>query len=148
MKFTVLGCPIPQGSMRAFIPRNSKLNRPIITSDNPRLKQWRQAVRAEAIKAMGYEHPAGSKIALRVEALFFLPRAKSNKAIDAIKRPDIDKLLRACLDAMTQVVYDDDSQIIEAHVFKCYGNPRVEIKVEEVGLVPTLLEHQPKAGGR
>jgi crossover junction endodeoxyribonuclease RusA len=142
MKFTVTGTPIPQGSMRAFVPKHSHTGQPIITSDNPKLKIWRQTVRAAACKEMGFVEPAGKNIALRLEAHFFLPRAASNKKIDAVQKPDLDKLVRAVLDSMTNVVYEDDCQVCEIHGFKTYGSPRVEITIEEIGMAPTLLKPQ------
>jgi len=133
LSFTVRGVPVPQGSMKAFMPKGAKF--PVLTSDNPKLKAWRKLVRAQALEAMGWLPPAGKNVPIRVQAVFFMPRAKTNKAIDAVKKPDIDKLLRSCLDSMTGVVYTDDSQVVEVHVFKTYGQPRVEIKLEEVGLL-------------
>lgn len=132
ISFTVHGIPVPQGSMFAFTPRG--WSRPIITSANPKLKKWRAVVKAEAVKAIGWEHPAGRHVPLRVDLNFFLEKAKSNKCLDAVKKPDLDKLIRGCLDSMTKVIYDDDAQIIELHVAKFYGVPRVEIRVEEIGV--------------
>jgi len=147
ISFTVEGIPIPQGSLRAFVLKLCRTcgggNRAVLTSDNPRLKQWRKTVRAEALRAIGFEHPAGKHIPLRIEALFYLPRAKSNKMIDAVKKPDLDKLTRAALDSMTGVLFDDDSQIVEIHAFKSYGKPRAEFHVEEVGLLAVPIQHMP-----
>ena len=36
-------------------------------------------------------------------------------------KPDVDKLARAGLDAMTGVVFSDDAQVTEALVGKVYG---------------------------
>jgi Holliday junction resolvase RusA-like endonuclease len=36
--------------------------------------------------------------------------------------PDIDKLLRAVMDALTGIAYADDSQVIEVMVSKVYGD--------------------------
>lgn len=46
-------------------------------------------------------------------------------------RNDIDNALKALLDCMTGLVYEDDSQIEELHVFKMIDkkNPRTEIQV-------------------
>lgn len=129
IQFTVKGVPIPQGSMKAFMPKGARF--PVVTSDNPKLKQWRNLVKSAAITAMGFSHPAEKRIAIRLTANFYLPQAKSNKLYDAVIRPDLSKLLRAIEDSMTGVVYEDDSQIIEAHVTKAFGEPRVEILVEE-----------------
>lgn len=145
--FTVKGIPIPQGSLRAFVLKMCKVcgggRRAVLTSDNPRLKQWRKTVSAEAQKAMGWTEPAGKNVPIRLEIIFYLPRAKSNKALDAIKKPDLSKLLRAAEDSMSKIVYTDDSQVTEVHCFKTYGEPRAEIRVEEVGLLPVELKHEP-----
>ena len=146
ISFMVKGIPIPQGSMSAFVLKTCNAcgggRRAIITSANAKLKKWRSTVRSEAVKAMGFDHPAGKNVAIRIEAVFFLPRAKSNKSIDAVKKQDVSKLLRAIEDSMSGVVYEDDAQVTEVHVFKSYGEPRVEIRVEEVGFVPVLLPRE------
>ena len=44
-------------------------------------------------------------------------------------RPDIDKLARAILDALTDArVWPDDGQVVTMHVEKRYGEPGVEIE--------------------
>lgn len=45
---------------------------------------------------------------------------------------DLDKLVRACLDAMQGVVYENDSQVVELHARKCWGRPSTEVTVTEV----------------
>lgn len=130
IEFTVQGEPIPQGSMKAFTPKGC--NRPIVTSDNPRLKKWRNVVRSGAIKAMGGLHPAGRQVPVRLVAVFYFARPKSNHDLDKVTRPDLDKLCRSIGDSLTDVVFEDDSQVTELHAVKLYGEPRVEIRVEEV----------------
>jgi Holliday junction resolvase RusA-like endonuclease len=128
--FTVEGDPVPQGSMKAFIPKGWK--RAVLTSDNPKLKKWRNTVRAAAIKAMGGTHPAGTSVPVRLTLDFYFMRPKSNKEQDKTTRPDLDKLCRSVGDSLTGIVFDDDSQVTELHASKHYGSPRVEIRVEEV----------------
>lgn len=144
--FTVKGVPIPQGSLRAFVPKMCKAcgggRRAVLTSDNPRLKQWRKTVSVEAQKAMGWTEPAGKNVPIRLEIVFYLPRAKSNKSIDAVKKPDLSKLLRAAEDSMSKIVYADDAQVTEVHCFKAYGEPRAEIRVEEIGLLAVPVKHE------
>ena len=57
-----------------------------------------------------------------VNVIFYFP----NK----IKR-DIDSHLKALLDSMSGIVYKDDSQITELHVYKYIDkdNPRTEISI-------------------
>jgi len=49
----------------------------------------------------------------------------------ANNRADIDNMLKALLDCMTGIIYKDDSQITELHVFKELDkeNPRTLIQV-------------------
>lgn len=122
--FFVHGVPQPQGSARAFV-RNGK---PIITSTNKNLHDWRRLI-ADAAQ----EHAQLHSGAVMVRATFLMPKPKSapkTKAIFCTKRPDIDKLLRGLLDALTGVFYKDDSQVIHVDVQKSYGLERVGVLIE------------------
>jgi hypothetical protein len=46
-----------------------------------------------------------------------------------VQRPDTVKIVRACEDALTGVVWVDDSQIVEHRLYKAYG--------DQVGFLPT-----------
>ena len=53
--------------------------------------------------------------AVRLELGFVMPRPKSapkRSTPPAVKRPDLDKLVRAVMDAITGVVVVDDSQVV------------------------------------
>jgi Holliday junction resolvase RusA-like endonuclease len=130
IEFTVQGDPVPQGSMKAFVPKGWQ--RAVITTANPKLKAWRQKVRSAALNAMGFSSPAGKRVPIRVSVTFYFTRARTNRDTDKITAPDIDKLCRGVFDALTGVCYDDDAQITEIHAAKFYGQARVEIRVEEV----------------
>ena len=64
---------------------------------------------------------------------FYFSRPKSvsyKKRPDHTVKPDIDKLIRAVLDALTGIFYADDAQVDELYVTKMYGDPpRVEVEV-------------------
>jgi Holliday junction resolvase RusA-like endonuclease len=47
------------------------------------------------------------------------------------KKPDIDNILKAYLDAMNGIVYEDDTQVVSLHSTKVYGT---------VGLVEVLVK--------
>ena len=121
--FTVFGQAQPQGSTRAFV-RNG---RPIITTTNKNLHQWRDLVAATAqTHAQMFDGP------VTLMLLFKLPRPKTlpKKILHHIKKPDLDKLVRAMCDALTGVMWHDDSQIVEIKARKQYGdNPSVTIKI-------------------
>ena len=50
------------------------------------------------------------------------------------KRSDIDNVLKGLLDCMTGIVWQDDKQIIELHVFKYIDRtcPRIELEIESL----------------
>lgn len=138
LTFTVFGEAIPQGSAKAFQPRykdGRPAGRIIVTSDNPRLKGWRQLVAETASKALeghGWHDGIG---AITVVAMFHLPRPKAlgTKSKPHLTRPDVDKLARALGDALTGVLWRDDSQVTRMTVGKCYAapntSPRAEIEI-------------------
>lgn len=127
--FTVYGTPIPKGSTRAFYVK--KLGRAVITAANSKTKPWAQMITATALSERP-EQPLEGAIALRLA--FYLPRPVSlpKKARMAIKKPDLDKLSRTVKDALTGVIWKDDSQVVQLLATKEYGVPRVEIEVQHV----------------
>jgi crossover junction endodeoxyribonuclease RusA len=132
VKFTVLGEPIPQGSMKAFTPKGWK--RPILTSDNKKTKPWRQEVGQMCLECMKGSGPADRKVPMRLMVAFYFRRPKSVKPTAAkTTKCDLDKLVRAVLDALTGIAYEDDSQVTEIFATKSYGYPaRAEITVTEI----------------
>lgn len=133
VQFTVYGIPIPQGSTKAFIPKG--WNRPIITSDNKKTKPWRQEIAGSALTAMGGQSPAGKDTPVSVRVYFYFDKPKSTKISVKAKttKPDVDKLARAVLDALTGITFEDDSQVTELYVMKRFGTPsRAEISVCDV----------------
>ena len=50
------------------------------------------------------------------------------------RKSDWDNFHKLSMDAMTGIVYEDDSQIVEANVIKSYSkeNPRIEIEIIEL----------------
>jgi crossover junction endodeoxyribonuclease RusA len=146
MKFTVYGQPIPQGSMRAFMPKRGKF--PIVTADNAKTKPWRQEIAgvAHAENAEAYLAPSRTGIPFRVAIDFFFDRPVSLKKsiVDKVTKPDLDKLARSVLDALTGICFHDDSQVVDLHVTKNFGSPaRAEITVEEALPPQVEIQRQP-----
>ena len=131
--FTVWGIAQPQGSAKAFMPKGARF--PVVTSDNPKLKGWRQLVaHAAGLAAAGHGLIAAGPV--QVVAAFYLPRPKSlaKKATPPhLTRPDVDKLARATGDSLTGVLYSDDAQVVKLQVQKFYAEageaPHVVIAV-------------------
>lgn len=132
IEIAVYGTPAPQGSKRAYI--SAKGRAAIVESGSARQKSWRQAVVDAAL-----EH--GSPMLadpVAVEITFALGRPKghyrtgrnshllrdSAPAYPA-RMPDIDKLTRNTLDALTAAgVYADDGQVVVLAVAKAYADGR------------------------
>ena len=142
IEFFVAGEPIPQGSSKGFPVKraNGKIG-VAITHANPRTMDWRRRIADEAQKANvdGFYVSKNNGVGdgVRVVAIFYLPKPKSAKknAVPS-KKPDADKLIRSGLDALTGILFDDDSQVIELMVRKRYvpesEGPGVNVKVEAI----------------
>lgn len=129
IRFHVAGIPVPQGSHRAFMPRGGRF--PVVTDDNPRMKPWRSVVSYTAAQHRPEKLIEGPvSITLR----FAMPRPKTlPKRIAAhVKRPDVDKLVRAIFDALKGVIWQDDSQVVLLSASKSYGEPGCEVLIEEL----------------
>lgn len=115
--FTIDGrCPT-KGSVKSFI--NPKTGKVVSMADNARLKDWTTQARwaARSAKVPMIYKPHG--VMVRVLVQFLKP--KTAKQSRPTVRPDLDKCLRAVLDAMTGVCYADDSQVVYVSCVKHYG---------------------------
>ena len=110
--------------MKAYVPRGMKF--PIVTESNRSVKSWSQLVAEGASIALGMsDAPTLILGPVDVGLLFALPRPKSigRKATAHTKKPDLDKLTRAVLDALAGVVFRDDSQVVDLLCSKVYAAP-------------------------
>jgi crossover junction endodeoxyribonuclease RusA len=113
----VPGRPAPQGSKRNLGNRR-------MVESSAGVAPWRADVRAEVLAAMGARghrgFRRGTPVWVRLE--FVLPRPVSTpkrRTPPAVKRPDLDKLTRAVLDALTSAgLFADDSQVVELRPLK------------------------------
>lgn len=140
LSFDVRGLPVPQGSVRAFV----RGGRAVVAAVRQPLAHWRGAVATEARAAMTDTTPIAVPVV--VHLWFRMPRPASHYLPANAKRPtpqlrltapeyaqttpDLDKLVRACLDAMTAVVWRDDAQVVRLVAQKRYDEtPGVAISV-------------------
>lgn len=117
--FDVYGTPAPKGSMRAVLIRGHA--RLLEGGDDRRkklVKAWERAVR-DACEAI-YGIPSGQTVyfhaeaALYVSIVFHVARSKAAaKRPRPNTRPDVDKLARSTLDALTGVLWVDDGRIAD-----------------------------------
>lgn len=132
--FTVAGIAQPKGSARAFMPKGARF--PVVTSDNKSLKGWEANVRS------ALQHQAAGLFfsdAVAVRITFHLPRPKSKpkRITSHTTKPDVDKLARGAIDAMTGVLFKDDAQVTDLHARKVYAEtqPHAVIEVEGTAVV-------------
>jgi len=126
--FEVRGVPAPQGSARGFVA-DGKVH---ITSANRGLAVWRRLV---SDVAQQYAPTSLWEDPLAVTLTFRVPKPKSapkKVRMWPARRPDLDKLCRACLDGLTGIVWRDDSQVVRLEAEKDYGAPGVIVWVERV----------------
>lgn len=113
--FVIVGrCPT-KGSTRSFV----KGGKVVTIADNARLAQWTKDARwqARAAKVPMVYKPHGVWMSVVVQFV----KPKTSKAVAPTVRPDLDKCLRAVLDALTGVAYADDAQVVHVVTSKAYG---------------------------
>lgn len=122
--------PIPQGSMSgACSTKADGTPLVIFKADNPRLHAFRDLVGlfARNARSMAGVHEvfAGPEIPVRVSITFVFEKPKSapKRRTRPTVKPDIDKLTRACMDALTGILYHDDAQVVDDEHHKIYGTP-------------------------
>ena len=151
--FTVYGKAAPAGSKRSLVPidkfgnpyRSKKTNRIVVNTvdANPKSKGWKNQVANEAAR-----HMTGPLITgpVKLELTFFMSRPLAhygtgrnagNLKASAPRyhtiKPDVLKLARGVEDALTDVVWKDDSQIVLEPLSKEYGErPGVWVQITEL----------------
>lgn len=133
----VPGRPVPQGSKSGFV--NKKSGRVMIVDKDVRLPAWRMKVTAHA-RDLTQHHttallfPLTEPVGIKIDFVLnrpkghygtgkFADRVRPNAPRHPATMPDIDKLLRAILDALTDAqVWRDDGQVVWVQTAKHYAD--------------------------
>ena len=126
----VYGTPVPQGSKR-------HVGRGILVESAAGLKDWRHDVTVAARKEMDRRLPLEGPVSVFLTFSLRRPKSTPRRILHPVTRPDLDKLARGVLDALTAAgVFGDDSQVVELTCGKQYAGsvgaleiPGVEITV-------------------
>ena len=119
--FFVQGKPVPQGSLK-FIKGHA------IHVKGRELALWRGTIAAIARGT----NITKAQVGVDIELLFVFKKPKTVKRNEPYVRPDLDKLIRAVLDGLTGVAYEDDQQVVCISAQKAYGETEgVHIKIKE-----------------
>ena len=136
-QFTIHG--IPQGKGR---PRFSKrgdfvaVYTPKITVDYERYVQ-----NEYFIQCKNHRYDKGIPLSMEIDAYYQIPKSTSktkalqmvSKNILPVVKPDLDNIVKIICDALNDVAYHDDAQIVAVTVKKYYSlDVRVEVKIREV----------------
>jgi len=134
--FEVRGTPMPKGSTTRM-PHGATI--PAGTAESRRrMEQWRMDIRHAARDAMGDRPMMTVPVRLMCEIALPVPKSMP-KRYQGWKphttKPDIDKLLRMLSDALTGIVWADDSQVCVSAINKVYawdGITGASIQVEPI----------------
>ena len=142
IEFTVLGRAQPAGSKKAFaLKRGGQYTGRVAVADaNPNARAWKQEVAGEARRVMFGN--ALLDCAVRLQVTFWVKRPQGHFGAKGLRhsapsfpttRPDLTKLVRGLEDALTGVVWRDDSICVEHWLQKRYGEPeRLEVRIMQL----------------
>jgi Holliday junction resolvase RusA-like endonuclease len=122
--FTVEG--IPQGKGR---PRFRRTPNFVQTYTDAKTKTYEQKIRDSSTRAMGSASPLESPVSvdlyIRIKCPTSFSKRRQNECFEGrerpTKKPDIDNIIKAYLDAMNGVVYLDDTQVVRVSAKKVYS---------------------------
>jgi Holliday junction resolvase RusA-like endonuclease len=122
LKIEVYGEPKPQGSKNGFI----RGGRVVMVEASKDLGTWRQTIAYQTrieVEKQNWEKMDKTQTA-HVTILFHFVKPPTVKRDRHTVKPDLDKLIRSVLDAITQsnAVWQDDSQVVSLFVAKEYGS--------------------------
>jgi Holliday junction resolvase RusA-like endonuclease len=144
----IYGTPIPQGSKVA-----NHFGHGVRDANAAKLKPWRKTVRAQAEDVTRHHDTLTGPVRVWVRFTFTRPASHYRTGRNAhlvrdtaplypgVKHGDIDKLVRAIFDALTDAgVWSDDTQVVDVRARKFYAGedelaldkPGVDVVVEPI----------------
>lgn len=153
LAITVRGLPAPQGSKR-------HVGKGVMVESSKHVKPWREAVKFAALEVVGddwklFDGP------LLVSMVFMFARPKGHfrtgrwahllrdsAPLFPHGKPDLSKLARATEDALTGIVWVDDSRVVEYELLaKRYAAPADDRRLHDVLSAPGCMIRVAQLGG-
>lgn len=133
VNFEVPGDPVPKGR-----PRFARRGTFVQTYTDAKTIDYETHVAMKARLAIGASDPLKGPLTVFLYLRYAVPASYSKKRTEAClngleypKRIDLDNCYKSITDAMNGIVYVDDSQIVEAHIRKCYAvEPGANIMIQ------------------
>ncbi len=104
-------------------------------------KNYEELIQNTYLSNYTYDDILDGPIKANIVAYFPIPDSASKKKKESLlknyekhtKKPDIDNVIKSVFDALNNIAFTDDSNIIEVSAKKLYSNePRVELNLKEV----------------
>lgn len=116
----------PKGKGR---PRFSKVGGFVKTYTDQKTRDYESLISQAARTAMGETPPMEGPISVSMYFRLPIPKSTPKKRVASLlgglvrptKKPDLDNMNKAILDAMNGIVYKDDSQVVTIHSKKVYS---------------------------
>jgi len=134
VNFEIPGDPVPKGR-----PRFARRGTFVQTYTDSKTLEYETLVGFKARQAIGASEPLKGHLTVFLYLRYAVPASYSKKRTEAClnglefpKRVDLDNCYKSITDAMNGIVYADDSQIVEAHIMKCYSlEPGANVMIHE-----------------
>jgi Holliday junction resolvase RusA-like endonuclease len=136
VNFTIEGTPHGKGR-----PRFRRFGNFVQTYTDNKTKSYESLVKDAAKQAMGSSEPLEGPVRLDLIIRLPVPKSYPKKRSEAClngsewptKKPDWDNVAKSVADAMNDIVFLDDTQIVIARVVKTYSTEAgVDVQVTEV----------------
>jgi len=133
--YLVEGTPVAKGR-----PKFARRGNFVSTYTPTKTRDYEDLIKDAAKQAMGSNELLETPVTVAIYITVPIPASYSKKRTEAclsgserpIKKPDIDNVAKCFLDAMNEIVYKDDTQVLTLHIKKVYGTVgMVEVMVAE-----------------
>lgn len=130
----------PQGKARPRVVRAKNGTSMTYTPDKTVAYEELVRLRFKAA-AQGFQFLENAQLAMQITAFYPIPKSKSKRIksdmlsgiIRPTKKPDCDNVIKIICDALNELAYKDDAQIVVTQMSKYYGEvPRTIVKIMEV----------------
>ncbi|WP_341456301.1 RusA family crossover junction endodeoxyribonuclease [Clostridium merdae] len=130
----------PQGKARPRVVRAKNGMSMTYTPDKTVVYEELVRLRFKAA-TQGFRFSDDAQLAMQITAFYPIPKSKSKRiqadmmagVLRPTKKPDCDNVIKIICDALNELAYKDDAQIVVTQMSKYYGEiPRTLVKIMEV----------------
>ena len=136
MKIIIPGVPVGKGR-----PKFSAFNGHAVAYTPEKTVNYENLVKLSFQQTGETSFDKDAMLRANIVAYFPIPKSTSKKKRELIelglimptKKPDLDNIAKAILDALNGLAYYDDAQVCQLEIMKCYSDtPRAEVIINTV----------------